>query len=33
MNSGSVLIGVILGGKSLNNVEKKVEKISCIELG
>jgi hypothetical protein len=33
MNSGRVLIGVLLGGKSKNNNIKKFEKISQIVLG
>jgi hypothetical protein len=33
MNSGRVLIGVILGGKSKNNNIKKFENISRVVLG
>jgi hypothetical protein len=33
MNSGRVLIGVILGGESENNNIKKFEKISRVGLG
>jgi hypothetical protein len=33
MNSGRVLIGVLLGGESENNNKIKLEKISRIVLG